>query len=40
MYSDTGTELGCHHIAQEVLDNCGDEAIGCYCSKIVVELES
>lgn len=40
MYTDTGNELGCHHIAQEVLDNCGDEAIGGYCSKIVVELES
>jgi len=40
MYTDTGTELGCHHIAQEVLDNCGDEAIGGYCTKIVVELES
>lgn len=40
MYTDTGTELGCHHIAQEVLDNCGDEAIGGYCNKIIVELES
>lgn len=40
MYTDTGTELGCHHIAQEVLDNCGDEAIGGFCSRIIVELES
>ncbi len=40
MYSDTGPELGCHHIAQEVLDNCGDEAIGGFCNKITVEMES
>ncbi|PJA33179.1 MAG: DNA topoisomerase IV subunit A [Zetaproteobacteria bacterium CG_4_9_14_3_um_filter_53_7] len=40
MYSDTGPELGCHHIAQEVLDNCGDEAIGGFCTRIIVELES
>jgi len=40
MYTDIGSEIGCHHIAQEVLDNCGDEAIGGFCSKIVVELES
>ncbi|MDQ6992899.1 MAG: DNA topoisomerase IV subunit A [Mariprofundus sp.] len=40
MYTDIGTEIGCHHIAQEVLDNCGDEAIGGFCSKITVELES
>jgi len=40
MYTDTGAELGCHHIAQEVLDNCGDEAIGGFCSRIIVELES
>jgi len=40
MYTDTGLELGCHHIAQEVLDNCGDEAIGGYCNRIIVELES
>lgn len=40
MYTDTGLELGCHHIAQEVLDNCGDEAIGGFCTRIVVELES
>ncbi|PIX53971.1 MAG: DNA topoisomerase IV subunit A [Zetaproteobacteria bacterium CG_4_9_14_3_um_filter_54_145] len=40
MYSDTSKELGCHHIAQEVLDNCGDEAIGGFCSRIIVELES
>ena len=40
MYTDTGVELGCHHIAQEVLDNCGDEAIGGFCNKIIVEMES
>ncbi|MDX8405109.1 MAG: DNA topoisomerase (ATP-hydrolyzing) [Mariprofundus sp.] len=40
MYTDIGSEIGCHHIAQEVLDNCGDEAIGGYCSRITVELES
>lgn len=39
MYTDTGSDIGCHHIAQEVLDNSGDEAITGYCTRITVEIE-
>ena len=39
MYIGSVSIRGLHHLAYEIVDNCVDEALAGYCTKIVIEIE-
>ena len=39
MYIGSVSVRGLHHLAYEIVDNCVDEALAGYCTKIIIEIE-
>ena len=39
MYIGSVSIRGLHHLAYEIVDNCVDEALAGYCTKIIIEIE-
>ena len=39
MYIGSVSIRGLHHLVYEIVDNCVDEALAGYCTKIIIEIE-